>query len=150
MIVRIVVGMIAQVIFMFFYALFHKMERGSICEIGYRLREKRNPNPPKVETLCDRLLYWNLCKNARFDIRIVWIYFSLNVFVIVGAIISVVLAVAITIYVDKLSEAILYQLGYFVTFLEIWALLHFAIDIFCLPSVRKRYGWTDKKRKGNK
>lgn len=147
MIARIVVGIIVQGINMFFYALFHKMERGNICEIGYRLREKRNPMPPKMQTLWDRLLYWNLCKNARFDRRIVWIYFSLNILTIVGAVISVVLAIFITMYVDKFSDVILYQLGYFVTFLEIWALLHFVIDIFFLPSERKRYGWAGKKQK---
>ena len=147
MIIRAGIGLLVMGLYIFFFALFHRIERSNIAEIGYRRRNKRNPAPPSTRTILDTILHWNLCKNARFDRNVVWFYFGLNLFSLICLAVAIIIYIVVVIFCNSLYEVIVYQLGFLMLYITIWGILHFVIDIFFLPSERKRYGISDRKRK---
>lgn len=119
-------------------------ERDHIIEVGYRSQSKKYKKPNEKLPLWDRVLHWSLCKEAKIKTKAVWIYFSLNLFLVVAAVISIVFASILVIFYEY-KEVLLNLLKYYMFVFLIWGIAHFVFDLLFLPSEQKRYGINSKK-----
>lgn len=119
-------------------------ERDNIIEVGYRSQSKKYKKLSKKLPLWDRVLHWNLCKEAKIKTKAVWIYFSLNLFLVVAAIVSIVYA-SILVILYEYKEVLLNLLKYYMFVFLVWGIAHFILDLLFLPSEQRRYGINSKK-----
>lgn len=140
---NLMVGLLCEVITLFIISIFHTVEKKNIIELGYQEKNKQRKSIKHKLPLWNALLYWDLCKNAKYNKKAVWVYFFCNLIVCLCAVISFFLS-GIIIYICKTRDVWFYLLGYAVLVIYIWAIPHFVLDLFFLPSVRKRYNMKSK------
>lgn len=130
------------------YRFIHRYEGEVIVEIGYR-----SPLPAKtvlrnqIDTFLNRVFYWSLCKNAKKNTRGVWVYFVMNIFSHITALISTILFVLCLIKERNIIEGLRVQMGWFLYAVMFIVGLHFFLDIGLVPSVQKKYGIKKGKKK---
>lgn len=118
------------------------VERQCIIEVGYRSQSKKTT---RELPLWDKLLNWSLCKKAKINTKVVWFYFTCNLFLVISVICSAVSA-CILVFSCEAKEVMLYQLEYFLCVIFTWGIIHFFLDLFFLPSEQKRYGISAKSK----
>lgn len=125
----------------------HRYEGAIIVEIGYR-----SPLPAKyvihnqTRSFVDRLIYWNLCRCAKKNSRNVWVYFAMNLLVHISSIVSTVLFVH-CLFKENTREVFRMQMGWLLYAIMFIFTLHFFLDIGLVPSVQKKYGINQGKKK---
>lgn len=129
------------------YIWMHRYEGEIIAEIGYR-----SPLPAKAvirnqsHSFVDRLFYWNLCRCAKKDSRNVWVYFAMNILVYIAAAVSAVLFMR-CLFLESAREVFRVQMGWLLYAIMFIFTLHFFLDIGLVPSVQKKYGIKQRKKK---
>ena len=142
---KVIIGLLCEGITYFLFYQFHSCERAAIIEAGYRNNNKLYKPESKDLPFWNRLLYWNLCKQAKRNPAAVWFYFVCNLVVCLGWLISAIVCI-ICIFTKEIRDMLLYQLEYMISAFFIWGLVHFVPDLFFLPSEQKRYGLNKKKK----
>lgn len=142
---NLLVAIACELVTLWLFYLLSQCNRANIIELGYRSESKRhkkeNPNKP----LWDRILHWSLCKEAKVSKSYVWIFFSLNLLLVIGAIVSVINA-CVLLFLVETRELLLYQLKFMFAVFFIVEIGSFFPSIFLLPSVQERYGIKSKKK----
>lgn len=120
--------------------------KSAIVEAGYRNNSRLNKPENRKLPVWNRVLFWDLCKNAKRGHKPVWIYFVCNLILCLGWAVSPVIFL-ICICLMDFRELIMWELGYTFGILFLITLLRIPLDLIYLPSEQKRYGIGDKKRK---
>lgn len=142
---KIIVSVLCSLLFWLFFRLQRHAHKDSIVEAGYRNDTcLRKPQSKKLP-LWDRLLYWDLCKNARRNHKAVWFYFGCNAVLCAAWIFYPVLCLLCICFAD-LRSLLLWELEYPIGIFFILTIVEFPADLTYLPSERKRHG-LDKKKK---
>lgn len=147
-VLKTAVGILCLMMSGFCYWLLWTGNRAHIDEVGYRSqnnrlkRKKRRKNQP----LWDYLSHWSLCKGAKQNQRVVWIYFSVNLSIGVACIVSVILFSVCLITMD-IRNSLVCQLGFAYGFLLLHTFVRFVLDLTYVPSVQKRYPFFPKNQK---
>ena len=143
---NIVGCVLCEIITLLFVCLLHFVERHYIIELGYRTLDRQFKPQSNRLPLWDRLLYWSLCKNAKLKSRVLWIYFTSNVIVILCGFLSIPLCLYLVTNCE-LKWVIFGNLGFWEALFFGWGIPHFFLDLAYIPSVRKRYRMNSPKKR---
>lgn len=119
------------------FGVLHYIDGADICEIGYRNCHPKYKSNQNLSIGGDKLLYWSLCKNAKRNRKVIWLYFGMNAFLIICAVISFVLWVVMHVS-SSWHEIVKTQVGFLMAAIILHTAAHFVLDLLFLPSERKR------------
>ena len=135
-VIKYAVSLLCYFFSMFFYGLLNRLIRSNIAEIGYRAHNKKkkvNPSPR-----WDNLLAWSLCKKAKQNQKIVWIYFAMNILVCLCAAVSGILFLVLPLCLD-IRNMIVSQLAFSLDVLCVIIVVKTILDQQFVPSEKKRH-----------
>ena len=127
------------------YFFLHRNEGSIIVEIGYRSPfTEKHVISTNSTSFWDKLIYWNLCCNAKKNKREVWVFFGINLLACVATIVSFGILIW-CLCKETAYDAFGIQIGWgFYSFLFLWC-FHLFLDPALVPSERKRRGFKTKK-----
>lgn len=146
LLINLLVGIVCELIGLFVLWIFVDVMKSNIIELGYRSQKLRYKKEKNNLPLWDRMIHWSLCKNAKINTKIVWLYFIMNLYLVM---VSVCSAVSLVVFIlcFETKQLLLYQLQFLFYPLFPWGIVLFFLDIFLLPSEQKRYGLENKHKK---
>lgn len=142
--IKILVGIVCELMGLLFLWASIQGKRADIIELGYRSQKIRYKKEEKLP-LWDKLIHWSLCKNAKINTKIIWLYFLLNFCLVIIAVFSVI-SLVVCMLCFEIKEVLIYQLQFFLYTLLPWEIISFYLDIFFLPSEQKRHGLKSKQK----
>ena len=143
---KFIASVLCQCFSCFCFFLLRWQYKHAIVEAGYRNDTRLRKPQSKKLPLWDRVIFWEMCKNAKRNHKAVWIYFGFNLAVSLAWVFSPVLGIICICCMD-FDKLIMWELGYPLYALAGMTLLQFPFDLAYLPSVRKRYPLGDKYKK---
>ena len=143
---NLLIGTLCELIGLFIlWSLIHVM-KDNIIELGYRSQKIRYQKPKTNIPLWDIITHWTLCKKAKINTKIIWLYFAMNMCLVLLALYSIGSTVVFAVFFD-IKTMLLLQLQTFMWPLLPWGVVWFFLDIFLVPSEQKRYGLKNNHKK---
>ena len=138
--IRFCIGSICLIVHLVVTIWFCSVEKSHILEICYR---NRTPNINSQSTnkmifILRSLTLVDLYKQAKRNREIAQKYFLCNAGLLISIVIALVLWLIMIVIGASIREIVLWQLGFMLVVVIIWASVHFALDALHSPSERKR------------
>lgn len=131
----------------FVFYLLHLIDGNAILELGYRPGVRRRmKKEQKLLPKWDRFLHWSLAYHAKLEQFKVWFYWGIHMVAVIGFVISLVLFFIPIPLEDWRSRVSIEVYCPVVTFV-IQTGVRLTVDLFILPSEKKRYGIRETKDK---
>ena len=143
---NLLVGTLCELIGLFILWILVQVMKDNIIELGYRSQKLRYQKSKTNVPLWDTITHWTLCNKAKINTKIVWVYFAMNMCLVLLALYSVASTVVFVVFFET-KKMLLSQLQTFMRPLLPWGVVWFFLDIFLVPSEQKRYGLKNNHKK---